>query len=197
MMNSDETDQAAEAEDTDTPVVDDIRPEPRPEKKMPRRLTKKQQIEDLTQALGEAQDRALRQRAEFDNYRKRVQRDMADIREMSKVGTIEEMLRVRDHFGMAMMAINQSDDVEVIKQGMNMIQTEFMHCFENLGVSELPTVGETFDPNLHEALKAEPSDEFDEGVIIQEFKAGYKLGDRLIRAATVIVSSGPASDGEE
>jgi molecular chaperone GrpE len=196
-MNSDETDDLAESTDAEKPVLDDVRPEPKAEPKKPRRLTKKQQIEDLQQALGEAHDKLLRQRAEFDNYRKRVQRDMADIREMSKVGTIEEMLRVRDHFGMAMIAINQSDDVEVIKQGMNMIQTEFMHCFENLGVTEVPTVGETFNPNVHEALKTEPSDEIPEDVIIQKGKAGYKLGDRLIRAATVIVSSGPAEDDEE
>ena len=90
-----------------------------------------------------------------------------------------------------------SDDIAALRQGMNMILNEFSKAFDALGVKELQAVGQKFDPNLHEAVKSEPSDTVAEGIIIQQWKPGYMMGDKLLRAAMVVVSSGPAEKATE
>lgn len=161
------------------------------------KLSKKQQIEKLEREVGEWQDKYLRLRADFDNFRKRMQREISDTRVFSRIGTLEELLPVLDHFQMAMSYANQSADFETLKQGMDMISTEFERCFENLGVERLKTVGEAFDPNQHEAVSTEASEEVPEGQILREAKAGYRLGERLLRAPAVVVSSGPAESADD
>ncbi len=159
----------------------------------------KDQVTELEAQLAESHDKHLRLRADFDNYRKRMQRDLVDAREFSRLGTLEEILPVLDHFQMAMAYANQSADYATLKQGMDMILVEFERCFENLGVTRIVCVGEPFDPNHHEAVATEPSDEVPDGVILRETKAGYRLGDRLLRAPAVVVSSGkpePAEDAD-
>jgi molecular chaperone GrpE len=157
-------------------------------------LTPEQQITLMEGALIESQEKVLRVRAEFDNFRKRTHRDLADARLIGKTITIEGILPVVDHFGMAMMAIDQDNaDIETLKQGMQMIQVEFERCLEGLGLEKISTVGERFDPNQHEGVSAEPSDDVPAEHIIREWKAGYRLGERLLRAATVVVSNGPES----
>ena len=147
-------------------------------------------IAELEAALAEAKEESLRRQADFMNYRKRMQRELEDVRKLGRAGAIEQMLPIVDNFDMAMMAINQAADLETIKTGMNMIHGEISRCLDGLGVEKMDPVGQEFDPNLHEAIKTEPSEEWDEGTVVQSFKAGYKLGDKLLRAATVVVSSG-------
>lgn len=155
-------------------------------------------VEDPKKLLDEARDRILRSKAEFDNYRKRTQREFAEIREHVKLLTVQEFLTVLDHFRMAMDHAGQSEDVATLKQGMAMILAEFQRTFEHLGVSEVKSVGEPFDPTLHEAIAQEPSEDVPEGRVVREWKPGFVLGDKLIRPATVIVSAGPpAAEAED
>ncbi len=154
------------------------------------------EIARLQNDLADARDKILRARAEFDNYRKRMQRDIADARTAARIGTIEDILPVVDHFQMAMNHANEKGDYATLKQGMDMILMELERVFENLGIEKIPTVGETFDPNLHEAISTQPSEEAAEGVILSEWKSGYRLGDRVLRAPSVVVSSGPAQETE-
>ncbi|MBT3379656.1 MAG: nucleotide exchange factor GrpE [Lentisphaerae bacterium] len=147
--------------------------------------------EDPQKLLAEARDKILRSKAEFDNYRKRTQREFAEIREHVKLLTVQEFLTVLDHFRMAMDHADQSEDVATLKQGMEMILAEFQRTFENLGVSEVKSAGEIFDPTKHEAIAQEPSEEIPEGNIVRQWKPGFLLGEKLIRPATVIVSAGP------
>lgn len=152
------------------------------------------QIAALQREVSDLKDRNLRLRADLDNLRKRAVRDQSDARAMSKITTIETFLPVFDHFCMALEMIKGADNVEMIKQGMVMIGTEFERGFEGLGVERLKAVGEKFDPNLHEAFATEASDEIPADHVVREFKGGYRLGDRLLRAASVVVSTGPASE---
>jgi molecular chaperone GrpE len=148
--------------------------------------------EDLAGELRKAQELVLRKAAEFENFRKRTQRDLADVRAMTQLTTLSEFLPVMDHFNLAMIAADNSDDLDTLKQGMKMIMTEFDRCFEKLGLTVLETIGQQFDPNLHHAAQTESSEEA-EGTILRQFRRGYQLGERLVRPATVVVSSGPAT----
>jgi len=193
-MSTDETqDEAAvdEVEDVEAEIVDstdDVDEAEAAEPAGPEEI-----IAALKREVEDQRDRNLRLRADFDNLRKRSVRDAADARAMSKITTIETFLPVFDHFGMALDMINTADNVAMIQQGMNMIGTEFERGFQSLGVERLKSVGERFDPNLHEAVATEASDTVPEDHILREFKAGYRLGDRLLRASMVVVSSGPAA----
>ncbi|MBR0457808.1 MAG: nucleotide exchange factor GrpE, partial [Victivallales bacterium] len=147
------------------------------------------------QLLKEAQEKTLRVMAEFDNYRKRIARETVENRERAKINVIASFLPVYDYFTMAMEQPDQ--DLATLRAGMQMIQNEFTRALNNLGVKEIPSVGEKFDPQLHDATKSEPSEEVPEGVIISQWKKGYKVGDKLVRPAMVVVSAGPAKPEPE
>lgn len=155
---------------------------------------KRKTVKSLEKELADVQERLLRGHADFDNYRKRVQRDMAELRRHTQIGTIEEILPVLDQFAMAMDAVNNSDDVDMLKQGMNMIRDEFEKRLQGLGVVRQQTDGEPFDPNLHDAVSTEASDSVPADCIIRTWKAGFMFGERLLRPASVVVSSGPANE---
>lgn len=142
--------------------------------------------------IAELKDTVLRTRADFDNFRKRTQRDIADARAYGKTSTIEEFLPIFDTFKMAMQAANMDNaDLQTLLAGMNMIQNQFNQSFGSLGVDELNAIGVDFDPNIHEAVSEQHSDDVKSGVVISQHRCGYKMGEKLIRAATVVVSKGP------
>jgi molecular chaperone GrpE len=147
--------------------------------------------------LAQANDRYLRARADFENYRKRMGREVGEIRESARQQTIAEFLNVFDMFLLAVDHADQATDLESLKQGLNMILSEFQRTFENLGVKRMETIGQDFDPNFHEAISQEPSDTVPEGKIIREWKAGFLLNSKLLRTANVVVSSGKQSEEEK
>jgi molecular chaperone GrpE len=153
-----------------------------------------QEPQDLEAQLQAAQDQYLRAKAELENARKRMQRESAELRQYTKASTIQEFFTVLDHFQMAMDHVDQTPDFETLKQGMNMILGEFRRTFENLGVEPINAAGVEFDPNQHEAVAQESSDEVPKDHVLRQWKCGYRMGDRLLRPASVIVSSGPESD---
>lgn len=150
----------------------------------------KEEIQDLKEQLAEAEEKILRLHAEYDNYRKRSYRELTDARTSAKVDTLIPILNVFDHFKMAVDAADQTEDMNVIKEGMNMICNEFSRAMEEYGLQEINAVGEKFDPNMHEAVAKENSPE-EEDTVIKQWKCGYKIGDKLLRPATVVVSNGP------
>lgn len=152
---------------------------------------KKPTAEEL---LAEETDKLLRLRADFDNYRKRMARETDEIRERSKMIVVSDFLPVYDFFRMAMDHASQTDDINALKQGMQMIMNEFTRAFDELGVKEIDAIGKVFDPKLHEAVKTEASENVPDGTIISQWKVGYTMGDRLVRPSVVVVSSGPAED---
>ena len=140
----------------------------------------------------------LRQRADFDNFRKRSVRDQEDARQRGKTSVLEDVLPVYDTFKMAMQA-TQMDNVnlDMIVQGMNMIQNMFVKAMDDMGVEEIDAQRVKFDPNIHEATSEAHSDEVEEGFVLSQTRCGYKLGERLLRPAMVVVSKGPEPEVEE
>lgn len=148
--------------------------------------------------IAELKDTVLRTRADFDNFRKRTQRDIADARAYGKISTIEEFLPIFDTFKMAMQAANMDNaDLQTLLAGMNMIQNQFNQSFGALGVDELDAVGTEFDPTIHEAVSEQNSDDIEAGKVISQHRCGYKMGEKLIRAATVVVSKGPEDNNAQ
>lgn len=147
---------------------------------------------DYKAMYDQANDRWLRARAEFDNYRKRVQREVAETRTQTVLQTVHEFLGIHDQLGLALVHAQASTEAQAIRQGLEMIHTEFGRVLASLGVTRIEAAGKPFDPGIHEAVSQEPSAEVPAGTVVRELKAGFVLGDRLVRPASVAVSSGPA-----
>jgi molecular chaperone GrpE len=158
--------------------------------------TPEQEIAELNRKLGEANDRFLRLYADFDNYRKRMQKEMSEARNNARNATVETFLTVFDHFMMAMEHADHNPDFQVLYQGMKLISSEFERTLESLGIQRVDAIGEEFDPNVHDAVSQEASDEVPAGRVLRQWKCGFRVGDRLIRPASVIVSSGPSAGTE-
>ena len=154
-------------------------------------------LKELGTQLEEFKDRYLRSRAELDNYRKRVAREFQVVRKTSTATVIEEFLRVFDHFEMAMAHTDKTANIETLKQGMDMILAEFRKAFQNLGAEVIEAEGKEFDPRFHEAVAQEQSLDVPSGRVLKQWKCGFRLDDRLLRPATVVVSSGPPTERNE
>ena len=150
-----------------------------------------QRIAALELELAEAKDRLLRAHADFDNFRKRTFKEMKDLRTIIKADTMVPILNVFDHFNMALDAAEKKPDFKVLHDGMKMILVEFAKAMNELDIKTLEVAeGQEFDPNVHEAVSKERSEKHEEGKILRQWKHGYKMGDRLLRPAVVVVSSG-------
>ncbi len=134
--------------------------------------------------------------ADYQNYRKRVAKDLTEARMIGTTQTIDPFLKINDFLVMARQAADRSDNIDALRQGVIMILAEYEKAFDELGVVKLKTVGEKFDPLLHEAVCQEPSGTIPEGHIIREWAGGYKLGERLLRPARVVVSGAAQTEGE-
>ena len=155
---------------------------------------KKSQIQDLNAKIAELESKILYMQADYQNFRRRTAKDISDARISGTANALEPFLNVNDFLGMAQIAIEKSDNVEAIKQGIMMIIQQYERAMDELNVTVLKTAGEKFDPELHDAMSQEYSDTVPEGMIIKEVSKGYKMGERLLRAARVIVSKGKEAD---
>ena len=150
----------------------------------------KSEEEKLREALAELQAKYLYLQAEYQNYRKRVAKDIADARSYAYADALGPFMTVFDFLAMADTAAVQSDNIESIRQGLKMIIGEFNKAFDTLGVKPLEAVGQKFDPALHEAVAHEASETVPEGVVIKQWSNGFRMGDKLLRPARVVVSDG-------
>lgn len=146
--------------------------------------------------LSEAQNKLLYLQADYQNYRRRMIKELSDARQIGVIGTLDPFLRVADFLGMADTAARQSDNIDAIRQGLAMILNEFNKAFDDLGVKKLDSIGKPFDPDKQEAVMQEASDTVPEGVVIKEWCPAYMMGERCIRAAKVVVSTGKAEPAE-
>ena len=111
--------------------------------------------------------------------------------------TVQPFLAVYDFLTMAETAANQSDNIDAIRQGLMMIIAEYRKAFEELSLKPFNAVGEKFDPSLHDAVAHESSDEIEEGVVSKQWNCGFKLGEKVLRAARVVVSSGAPKEEDK
>jgi molecular chaperone GrpE len=154
-------------------------------------------LEESTKEAAHWKDLAARNQAELDNYRKRMAREKSDAIKFANGSLLSELLPVIDSFQMGLSAAINEDPDSIISKGMEMVQKQLEEFFSSQGAVAISSVGKEFDPNLHEAISQESSDEVPNGHIITEIRKGYTLNDRLLRAANVIVSKGPESADNE
>jgi molecular chaperone GrpE len=169
-------------------VAEAIVPEDKPN--LPVEVTPEQRIANLEEELAGAHDRNLRLQAEYQNYRKRVSKDISTARYIAMTDAIMPFLQVLDYLNMAMAAAETSDNLDAIRHGLKMIMGEYQKAMDELGVEKVNALGEKFNPELHEALANEASEDIPEGNVIKQWSCGYRLGERLLRPAKVVVSSG-------
>ena len=141
--------------------------------------------EKLTTELNETKDKLLRVMAEYDNFRKRSQKEKEMAYGDTKASTIAEFLPVYDNFIRAMSA--ETADLDSFKKGIEMIFSQYGETFKKLGVESFGEKGETFDPNIHNAVMHGEDENLPENSISDVFSTGYKMGDRVIRPAIVKV----------
>ncbi|HET9531076.1 MAG TPA: nucleotide exchange factor GrpE [Blastocatellia bacterium] len=150
------------------------------------------QIDSLMAERSALYDQLLRRQAEFENYRKRTERDKAEFYQRARADVLMEMLPVIDNFERALSSLEKSGSAdESFKHGVELIHKQFKDTLTKLGLQPIEAVGRAFDPNLHEAVTMEPTDEHEENTVVEEFERGYKLGDKLLRPAKVKVASSP------
>lgn len=159
------------------------------EKKSDKKETEalKAEVETLKKELADVKDSHLRSLAEYDNFRKRSQREKDAVYGDAKANTLALLLPVIDNFDRA--AENKTDDPEVYKKGIEMIISQFSDILKRLEVERFGEVGDEFDPNMHNAVMHVENDELPANTIAAVFEKGYKMGDRILRFATVQVAN--------
>lgn len=148
---------------------------------------KEKEIEDLKSKLNESEDKYLRLFAEYDNFRKRAQKEKDAMYGIGIADSVEKLLTVLDNLERAAAVDVESTDAKSVVDGVNKILEQAKEVFEKLGVSEIPAKGEKFDPNLHNAVMHEENEDFEENVVSDVFLKGYKIGDKVIRHSMVKV----------
>jgi molecular chaperone GrpE len=150
------------------------------------------QSDALAQERAALYDQLLRRQAEFENYRKRMERERSEVYQRARAEVLLELLPVLDNFERALSSREAaSSDADAFLHGVELIHKQLKDAVTKLGLQAVESVGQAFDPHLHEAVTVEASDEHEENTVIEEFERGYKLGDRLLRPAKVKVASTP------
>ncbi len=142
--------------------------------------------ETLQQALREQEDKYLRLLAEYDNYRKRSQKEKENAWTSAKADTIRELLPVYDNLE---RALKQETADEAYAKGVQMTMQQLKTVLEKLGIEEIPAQNETFDPNVHNAVMHMEDETLGENIVAEVFQAGFKMGDKVIRHAMVKVAN--------
>ncbi len=141
------------------------------------------------QQVQESHERFLRAAAELDNFRKRKEREISDLRKYANQALLRELLGVVDNLERALVSARESGHPEALMEGVEMTLRELLKIFNQFGVTPIEALEQPFDPNHHEAVMQQPSDAFPANTVIQELQKGYLLRDRLLRPAMVVVST--------
>jgi molecular chaperone GrpE len=142
-------------------------------------------------------DRYTRAVADLENYRKRMIREKDELRQFAAAGVVEDIIPILDTLGLGLAAAQQQTDVKAIVDGINLVLEQFKGTLGKHGLKEINPQGQVFDPNLHDCISHQPSEEVAEEQVSQVVRLGYSLNGRLLRPASVVVSSGPAKSMEE
>jgi len=156
-----------------------------------------EQLEELKDRAAKADEnwqRLLRTTADFDNFKKRAAREKQDAIKFANEPLLQKLILVLDNFDMALAAgqNSQAASVESMQTGINMIHQQLKNALLEAGLEEVDATGKPFDPNLHEAVSQKETAEAPEGQVVQQLRKGYKLRERLLRPAGVVVAKSPA-----
>ena len=137
-------------------------------------------------------DTFLREKAELENFKKRLTKEKEDFVQFANERLLKELVQIEDNLERAMEAPNAT--LESLKEGVDMIQKQFGTFLKNQKVEAIEALEKPFDPNLHEVLNQQESDEHEENTVIQEYSKGYTLNGRILRSAKVVISKKPAKE---
>jgi molecular chaperone GrpE len=152
----------------------------------------------LAQALAETahwKDMALRARADLENFRKRIGQETAEARRYANAALLESLLPILDNFQFGLQAAQSDPSGKNLLEGLKMVAAQLQNFLKDLGVEEINAVGQPFDPNIHEAVAQEPNERVPEGKISSQIRRGFRLRERLLRPASVVVSTGAGKGG--
>ena len=148
-------------------------------------FSKKEKKDPLKEKVDELNDRVMRQMAEFENFRKRTEKEKAGMYDMGARDLIEKILPVVDNFE---RGLKDADTSDPFAEGMSMIYKQLMTILEGIGVTPIEAVGKEFDPNFHNAVMQIESEEYEAGIVAQEFQKGYMYHDTVLRHSMVGVA---------
>ncbi len=137
-------------------------------------------------------ERYLRAVADLENYRKRAMREKDEVRQYGTAAVMEDLIPILDNLGLGLAAAQQQSDVQAIVEGVRLVLGQFKTALERHGLKEVDPAGQAFDPNLHECISHQPNADVAEEHVLRVVRLGYSLNGRLLRPASVVVSSGPA-----
>ena len=146
------------------------------------------ELEEARQKLLESEEKVLRLAAEFENTKKRLQREREISLKYAEENILKELLPGIDNIERAMEQVQDSSSVESLLEGIELTHNGLLATLEKFGVKPIESIGEPFDPNIHEAVAMEETGEMEPNLVLKEFQKGYLYKDRLLRAAKVIVS---------
>lgn len=184
-MESEAVQEETTEETKETETADSTEETPKTDKKEKKKKDKKQDV--MKEKIEELEDRVKRQMAEFDNFRKRTEKEKTAMFETGAKSVIEKILPVVDNFERGLASVSEEEKEGALAQGMQMIYKQLMTELENLDVKPIPAVGEEFNPEFHNAVMQTQSDEFESGVIAQELQKGYTYRDSVVRHSMVAV----------
>ena len=173
----------------DTEIVEDVE-ESLPDTEIVEELEKVEDEESL-------QEQLIRLQADFTNFRNRTQRERISLYQKANEDLLLEILPILDHFEMGLQTAEKQDTEKAVIDGFSMIFDQFNKVLDQFRLLPIKVIGEQFDPHIHEALTYVCSEEFPEGVCVEQIRKGYMHGEKLLRAAQVVVSSGKESEEEE
>jgi molecular chaperone GrpE len=150
-------------------------------------------VAGLRADLDRFRDLAMRSQADFENYKRRCAREKEEAIRYANTSLLEKLVSIVDHFELGLEAARgDGGEKSPIYSGMSLVLKQLQDFLAENGLQPIEAVGQKFDPNLHEAIAHEPSNEVPEGLVIRQTRRGYRLKDRLLRPSAVVVSSGPA-----
>jgi molecular chaperone GrpE len=169
---------------TDTPKSDDLN-EP---EETSTSSTESDPIVEAQAEIARLRDSWLRAAADLENFRKRSGKELEDARKSARDGLLKTLLPVFDNLERALQSAQRSTDVGAVNAGLAMVQRQFIEVLSTEGIARVATVGEPFDPNVHEAIQQVESSDHAPGTVLAEVQPGYVHGERLVRPASVVVA---------
>lgn len=145
--------------------------------------------EQLQAQVNEMENRLLRVQADYDNYRRRTQQEKEEFAKYASRAVIEKLLGTVDNLERALLASETNPDFDALKKGLDMVFKQFQQTLESEGLSAIESVGQPFNPDVHQAIMTVDSDEHESGVVVEEVMKGYTLKDKVLRPAMVKVNN--------
>ena len=180
--------EAKEKEAAQTPDPQEEKDDAEEKATVEKEENKKEKKNPLQEKIDELNDKVLRQMAEFENFRKRTDKEKSQQFELGQGNVLEKLLPVVDNFERGLAAVPEAEKDGAFADGMNKIYKQLMKQMEDLGVTPIEAVGKEFDPNLHNAVMQTQSEEFESGVVAQELQKGYMFHDTVLRHSMVAVN---------